>query len=35
MEPAARLKKLNSIAIQQMKILTTGRNLKRLEGGQP
>ena len=34
MEQAERLKKLNRIAIEQMQILTSDRNLKRLEGGK-
>lgn len=34
MEQAERLKKLNRIAIKQMEILTSDRNLKRLEGGK-
>jgi len=33
MAQSERLKKLNRIAIEQMQILTTDRNLKRLEGG--
>lgn len=33
MEQSERLKKLNRIAIEQMEILTSDRNLKRLEGG--
>ena len=32
MEQSVRLKKLNCIAIEQMEILTTDRNIKRLEG---
>ncbi len=34
MVQSERLKKLNRIAIEQMQILTTDRNLKRLEGGK-
>jgi len=34
MEQSERLKKLNRIAIEQMEILTSDRNLKRLEGGE-
>ncbi|MGC9337721.1 MAG: KilA-N domain-containing protein, partial [Candidatus Cloacimonadia bacterium] len=34
MEQPERLKKLNRIAIEQMEILTSDRNLKRLEGGK-
>ena len=34
MQQPERLKKLNRIAIEQMQILTTDRNLRRLEGGK-
>lgn len=34
MEQPERLKKLNRIAIEQMEILTSDRNIKRLEGGK-
>ncbi len=34
MDQTERLKKLNRIAIEQMEILTSDRNLKRLEGGK-
>lgn len=34
MEQPERLKKLNRIAIEQMEILTSNRNIKRLEGGK-
>ena len=34
MEQSERLKRLNRIAIEQMEILTSERNLKRLEGGK-
>lgn len=34
MGQSERLKKLNRIAIEQMAILTSERNLKRLQGGE-